>query len=80
MADLDISVQELVEKIRTLPSAELSELDTFVNYLQFKARQSSPAKAGAPLHLIHLQDLLSGYDTSPEALAELRRELWSHMQ
>ena len=78
MAELEINVQELMEKIRTLPNAELSELDTFVDFLRFKAQQTSSAKAEAEtsLRLIHLRGLLSGYDTSPEALAELRRELW----
>jgi len=80
MADLDISVERLMEKISTLPSAELSELDTFVDFLRFKAQQASPTEAEAPLRLIHLQGLLSGYDTSPEALAELRRELWAKLQ
>lgn len=80
MAELEVSVQELMEKIRTLPSAELSELDTFVDYLRFKAQQPSPGKAETPLRLIHLQGLLSDYDTSPEALAELRRELWAKLQ
>lgn len=76
MADLAINVQQLVEKIRTLPSVELSDLDTFVDFLRFKARQTSAVEAETPLRLIHLRGLLSGYDTSPEALAELRRELW----
>lgn len=80
MADLEINVQQLVEKIRTLPSAELSELETFVDFLRFKAQQTSAAQADVPLRLIHLRGLLSGYDTSPEALAELRRELWANMQ
>ena len=76
MGELEINVQQLMEKIRALPSAELSELDTFVDFLRFKAQQSSSVRAETPSRLIHLRGLLSGYDTSPEALAELRRELW----
>jgi len=80
MAELEISVQQLVEKIRALPSAELSELDTFIDFLRFKAQQTSSVKADTSLSVIHLRGLLSGYDTSPESLAELRRELWANMQ
>lgn len=77
---MEISVHELIDKIRTLPSADLAELDTFVDYLRFKARRPAIAEAGAPLRLVQLRDLLAGYDTSPESLAALRREMWADLQ
>lgn len=52
-------------------------IDTFIYLLRFKVQRFSRTKAEKPLRLIHLQGLLAGYDTSPEALAELRRELWA---
>jgi hypothetical protein len=55
----------------------LADFYTLVDFLRFKAQQTSSAQAETPSRLIHLRGLLSGYDTSPEALAKLRRELWA---
>jgi hypothetical protein len=80
MTATEITVRDLVDKIRTLPSEDLAELATFVNYLHFRA-QRDPETTGSPsAGLVHLRGLLSDYDTSPEALAELRSELWRNVQ
>jgi hypothetical protein len=80
MSDSQVNVHNIIEKIRTLPSAELSELEVFVDFLRFKTLQSSTPEVSASLHLLDLSGALAGYDTSPESLAELRRELWHQIQ
>jgi hypothetical protein len=81
MASTEHDVQGILEKIRSLPDSALSELDTFVDFLRFRSGQASQElEPDAALRLIHLRGLLSGYDTSPENLAALRREIWNHLQ
>lgn len=77
MQSTTTTAQHIFEQIKTLPSDSLDELATYVDFLRFKARKAEDAEpAEKPLRVIKLRGLLKGYDFSPEALAEARREMW----
>ncbi len=73
-----LTVQEIYEEIQQLPPERLSELAIFVDFRRFKSQP-----AGEPtqtLRPVRLRGLLRGYDFSPEAVADARRELWRKFQ
>jgi len=76
MISSTISIQQIVEKIRMLPSEELFELDNFIEFLRFKTQNLPAAEAPKNMRRIHLRGILAGYELEPEMLAEVRRDLW----
>ena len=71
------TTRQIIEQIKTLPTDSLDDLATYVDFLRFKASKAEDAEpAEKPLRVINLRGLLKGYDFSPEALAEARREMW----
>lgn len=75
-----ISVQQIFEKIRTLPSEELFELDNFIEFLRFKMQNTPEAEARNGMRHIHLRGILAGYEITPDMLSEVRRDLWRKVE
>jgi len=70
--------EKLQQEILDLPQEALPELETFIEFLRFKAKPRKPKKAetNPPLKIVNLRGILKGYDFSPEFIAEARREMW----
>jgi hypothetical protein len=70
--------EKLQQEILELPQETLPELETFIEFLRFKAkpRKSKRAETNPPLKIVNLRGILKGYDFSPEFIAEARREMW----
>ena len=70
--------EKLQQEILELPQETLPELETFIEFLRFKAkpRKSKKTEANTPLKIVNLRGILKGYDFSPEFIAEARREMW----
>jgi hypothetical protein len=70
--------EKLQQEILELPQEALPELETFMEFLRFKAkpRKSKKVETNPPLKIVNLRGILKGYDFSPEFIAEARREMW----
>lgn len=81
MQSTTTTTQQLFEQIKALPNDSLSELATCVDFLRFKAGQEADSKpAEKRLRVVKLRGVFKGYDFSPEALAEARREMWQRLE
>jgi hypothetical protein len=71
--------QQIIEQIKTLPTDSLNDLATYIDFLRFRASKTEDTeRTDKPLRVVKLGGLLKdqGADVSPEALAEIRREMW----
>ena len=72
--------EKLQQEILELPQETLPELETFIEFLRFKAKPRNPKKAEPEkldtTQARKLHGILKGYDFSPEFIAEARREMW----
>jgi hypothetical protein len=74
------SVQQIVEKIRTLSSDELIELGNFIEFLRFKTQNLPEAGGKQSMRRIQLRGILAGYEITPEMLTDVRRDLWRKVE
>ena len=71
------TVKKIYEQVNDLPEESLEELSKYIDFLKFKVHASAAEEQPSPpLRIITLGGLLTGYDFSPEFVAEARRELW----
>lgn len=64
--------EQVLEKLRKLPPEKQKEVLRFVDHLQEKAADESPAR---DLHGLWRN---SGFDITEEDIAEARREMWGN--
>lgn len=68
--------ERIVQALDTLPEETLSEVMTFVEYLEY--RQTHPHGNDTPYVPIQLEGLWEGIDISPEDIDEVRDEMWAN--
>jgi len=72
--------EKLQQEILELPQETLPELETFMEFLRFKAKPRKSKKVEPEkldtTQARKLHGILKGYDFSPEFIAEARREMW----
>ncbi len=73
----NVLIEQIYEQARQLPPERLADLAEFMEFLTFKAsRDTMQHRPVEVARIVKLEGILAGYDVSPEALAEVRRELW----
>ena len=75
MSTASVTPSALYRKLKKLPPSSLSEVDHFIDFLQFKTQRE-----GAPKRVVRLGGLWK--DTPPiteEDIAEARREMWGSL-
>ncbi len=75
--------QQVVTILDTLPEETLTEVATFLDYLQYKlehhpAGNSVPPFQQTPYKPVALGGLWEGITITDEDIAEVRREMWSN--
>ena len=79
--DTGVLAKQIYEQARQLSPENLADLAKYVEFLRFTAQDgakepSTPNK----LRVVKLRGLFTGYDFSPELLAEARREMWQSLE
>lgn len=74
----NVLIERIYEQARQLPPESLTDLAKFMEFLTFKASSDTTEDRLVDVsQIMKLEGILVGYDVSPEALAETRRELWA---
>ena len=74
----NVLIERIYAQARQLPPESLADLANFMEFLTFTASSDTTEDRLVDVsQIMKLEGILVGYDVSPEALAETRRELWA---
>ena len=72
----DEMLRQVIEALESLPTGELAEVASFVEFQRFK--REHPEQRDTPYRPVTLGGLWKGVQISEEDLADVRREMWGN--